>query len=113
QPAELCTKCHSAYATTTYEKGAAALQGHDAGASEPGPGAAARFSDAAPSPAAGPPLQPSDLATFSPHSPHANHPLGVMDQPAPDELIEAGAIVGSNRNELTCLICHQGHGAAD
>ncbi len=40
------------------------------------------------------------------------HPTGGMPWPVPDMLIAAGAKVGPNPRELTCLVCHTPHGAA-
>ncbi len=37
------------------------------------------------------------------------HPLGTMDYGVPDELLVAGAYVGGNSHELTCLTCHSMH----
>jgi predicted CXXCH cytochrome family protein len=34
------------------------------------------------------------------------HPLGRMDVPVPQELIDAGAQVGSDPCEVTCVVCH-------
>ena len=39
------------------------------------------------------------------------HPLDKMDYPVPQELIDAGAWIQSDRHELTCAICHVMHEA--
>ena len=39
------------------------------------------------------------------------HPLGHMKNPIPQELIDAGAMIGPDRNELTCTVCHSTHHA--
>jgi predicted CXXCH cytochrome family protein len=40
------------------------------------------------------------------------HPLGRMEQPVPEALREAGAHVPTGTHNVTCLVCHRGHGAA-
>lgn len=37
------------------------------------------------------------------------HPLGNMDYPVPQELVDAGAQVGDDAQELTCRVCHSTH----
>ncbi len=39
------------------------------------------------------------------------HPVGPMEQPVPDVLIQAGAVVGADLHELTCTVCHSIHEA--
>jgi predicted CXXCH cytochrome family protein len=40
------------------------------------------------------------------------HPTGGMPWPVPKALIEAGAKLGPNPRELTCVVCHTPHGSA-
>jgi predicted CXXCH cytochrome family protein len=39
------------------------------------------------------------------------HPVGRMDDPVPQALIDAGAAVHGDPHELTCMVCHQAHTA--
>ena len=39
------------------------------------------------------------------------HPLGSMEKPVPQELIDAGANTMGNPMELTCVVCHDTHEA--
>ena len=39
------------------------------------------------------------------------HPLGAMSYAVPQALVDAGAQVGQNPQELTCLTCHAAHGS--
>ena len=39
------------------------------------------------------------------------HPLGTMPYPLPQALVDAGARMGRNPQELTCLACHVAHGS--
>lgn len=39
------------------------------------------------------------------------HPLGEMDQPVPQSLVEVGARIPQGSTQLDCLVCHEGHGA--
>ena len=39
------------------------------------------------------------------------HPLGKMERPIPQQLIDAGALIDKDKYALTCLVCHEGHGS--
>jgi predicted CXXCH cytochrome family protein len=41
------------------------------------------------------------------------HPTGGMPWPVPKALVDAGAKVGPNPRELTCVVCHTPHGSAN
>ena len=42
---------------------------------------------------------------------HGMHPLGKMDRPVPEQLVQAGARITAGSDEIDCFVCHEGHGA--
>lgn len=41
------------------------------------------------------------------------HPLKKMDEPIPQELVDAGAQPGEDPSAMTCMFCHEAHGSSD
>ena len=59
---------------------------------------------------------PSELciqchANLSPDRTARTHPMGRMEKPIPQQLIDAGALIDNDRHVLDCLGCHEGHGS--
>ena len=40
------------------------------------------------------------------------HPLGPMDRPLPESLLEHGSLLSPGENQVTCLVCHRAHGSS-
>ncbi|RMF73054.1 MAG: hypothetical protein D6744_16115, partial [Planctomycetota bacterium] len=41
------------------------------------------------------------------------HPLGPMDRPLPESLLEHGSLLSAGENQVTCLVCHRAHGSSE